>query len=278
MHIKLRYKLLIIFILIIACLILSARYIGPRGLNLNEHNIINNKIPESFYGLKIIQFSDLYYKSTTFKDDLDIISNTINKAKPDIVLFTGDIMDPNITYSDQDINDLTMFFKSINANIEKYSIKGDNDINNKYWESIMNDSNFINLCDDYKYIYYKGFEPILLLGISSNNKDVNNSVEEIKKKLDTEYKYSILVLHEPDYIKDVKGFDLYLASHSLNGNINLPFIGGVVHKKGYMKYVNEYYDFNESELYITGGIGTNSKFKFRLFNKPSINLYRLRNK
>ena len=41
--------------------------------------------------------------------------------------------------------------------------------------------------------------------------------------------------------------------------------------------LDEYYELDNTKLYISGGIDTNS-FKFRLNNKPSFNLFRLRNK
>ena len=68
-----------------------------------------------------------------------------------------------------------------------------------------------------------------------------------------------------------------LAGHSLNGQIKLPFIGGIIKDKYGKKYYNEYYKLNNTDLYVSGGIGAN-KYKFRFNNKPSFNLYRLRNK
>ena len=45
----------------------------------------------------------------------------------------------------------------------------------------------------------------------------------------------------------------------------------------YSLYTNDYYDLENTKLYISSGIGT-SKYKFRLLNTPSFNFYRLRNK
>ncbi len=45
-------------------------------------------------------------------------------------------------------------------------------------------------------------------------------------------------------------------------------------KKGSLKYNNAYYKIGNTDMYISGGIGT-SNYSFRWFNKPSINLYRL---
>ena len=87
------------------------------------------------------------------------------------------------------------------------------------------------------------------------------------------------MLHEPDYIDkiDYSKYNLILAGHSLNVSKKLPFIEWIIRYKWSKKYFDEYYKLNNTKLYISGGIGTN-KFKFRLNNKPSFNLYRLRNK
>lgn len=279
MKIKLRYKILILFILILISLFLFSRYINTKGLKVKEYNIINEAIPQNFYGFKILHISDLYYKSTTNKKDLNKIINKIKLIKPDIIVFTGDIFDKNIKYSENDYTDLTNFFKDMNANIDKLIIKGDND-DNKAWERIVNDSNFTNLNDNYKLIYYKGNDPILFIGVSSNYK--KNHIKETFNKLDIKenYKYSIILMHEADYIEDIEyaKYNLILAGHSLNGQINLPFIGGIIKNKGAITYKDNYYDLDNTKIYISSGIGTNSKYKFRLFNMPSINLYRLRNK
>ena len=37
----------------------------------------------------------------------------------------------------------------------------------------------------------------------------------------------------------------------------------------------EYYEKGITNIYISGGLGTN-EYKYRLFNKPSFNLYRLK--
>lgn len=281
MHIKLRFKILFTFIIAIILLVLYSRYLGTSGLIVKEYNVIDKNIPENFYGLKIVHFSDLYYKSTTQKEDLDNIGKSINKTKPDIVIFTGDIFDTNIKYSTSDIKTLTNFFKSIDSSIEKIAIKGNNDLNNEAWESIINDSSFTNLNDDYMSIYYKGYEPIVIYGIGSNykNNHIRDTLNILTKEVIDKYKFSILILHEPDYITSTNNkFNLILSSHSLNGQIVLPFIGGIIKDKGSRNYIDNFYDIDGTKLYISSGIGTNSKYKFRLFNRPSINLYRLRNK
>ena len=63
------------FILVLAILYSYGRYVGTTGLVINEINVINNQIPDSFNGLKIVQFSDLHYGRTINEKELKNIVN-----------------------------------------------------------------------------------------------------------------------------------------------------------------------------------------------------------
>lgn len=278
MKLRLWVKIVLVFSCFFILITLYSRYIGTNGFIVKEYPIVDSKIPSNFYGLKIVQISDIHYKMTTIKNKLEDIISKINLLKPDIVILNGDLFDKDIEYSKNDYKDIIKLLNKIDYNIAKYAIKGDNDLNNKNWEKVINDSNFINLNNTYELIYYNSLEPILITGISSNN-NIKKTIKSINEEIKEKYNYSILVLHEPDYIEkiDYKNYNLILAGHSLNGQIKLPFIGGIIRPKGAKKYYDEYYGLDNTNLYITSGIGTN-KFKFRLNNKPSFNLFRLRNK
>ena len=50
--------------------------------------------------------------------------------------------------------------------------------------------------------------------------------------------------------------------------------GFVTVATGSKKYYENYYKVNDTDLYVSSGIGE-SRINFRLFNKPSINFYRI---
>jgi len=282
MHIKLRkwVKFLLFIIITLSLFFIYSRYLGTKGLIIKEHAVVDLELPNNFYGFKIVQISDIHYKVTTTKETLKNVVNEINLLKPDIVILSGDLFDNSIKYSNKDYKDLTNILNNIDYKIGKFAIKGEHDLNINKWDNVINDSNFTNLNDSYEKIYYDGLEPILLIGISSNykNNHIEDSLEKIHKEINEDIKYSILVLHEPDFISNINysNFNLILAGHSHNGQIKLPFIGGIIKNKYSKKYYDEYYNLENTKLYISGGIGS-SKYKLRFLNKPSFNLYRLRN-
>lgn len=274
-------KVVLLLILVITSISLYSRYIGIKGLEVKENTIVDSNLPSNFYGLKIVHISDIHYKVTTTKEDLVKIVKEINLLKPDIVIFSGDLFDSNINYSSSDYSDLKKILKNIDYNISKYAIKGEHDLGNDNWNDIISNSDFIDLNDSYELIYSGGIDPILLIGISSNFNDnhIEDTLNGIYNDITTEYKYSILVLHEPDFINyiDYTNINLIIAGHTHGGQVKLPFIGGIIKQKYSNNYFNDYYELGSTKLFISSGIGT-SKYKFRLLNKPSINLYRLRNK
>ena len=276
---KIIIKLVGVFIILLLCivaLICYMHYIGTKGLQVREYKIVNNKLPESFHGFKIVQYSDLHYLSTVNKSDLKKIVSTINKLKPDIVVFTGDLIDKNTIITSNDINDLIELFNKIKVTTGLYAIRGNHDYDNNYFDLVFNQTSFKILNNSNDLIYYHGNMPILIAGIGSSIKE-NIDIDNIFSDYDTENMFTITLLHEPDSIDNIlntEHVDLALAGHSHNGQIRLPFIGALKTVNGAKKYKNEYYHIGNTDLYISGGIGT-SDMKLRFFDRPSISIYRL---
>ena len=267
-------KIVFVLILLITTIFLYGRYYNTKGLKVKEYKIKSESILDNFYGFKIVHITDIHYKVTTDLSDLKKLVNEVNLLKPDIVVLTGDLFDSSVKYTNNDYDDLINVLKGIKVSIDKFAIKGDQDLNNDSWESVITSSGFNNLNSNYEEIYNKGLEPILLVGCGSLE-----SVDDITNNIEKDYSYKILLIHEPDMIKsiDYDYYNLILAGHSLNGQIILPYFGGIIKPKGSRTYYKDYYKLNNTDIYISGGIGT-GKLKFRFLNKPSINLYRLANK
>lgn len=277
MDIKLHRSVYIIglIVIIITLFFLYLRFISTSGFIVKEYRVTNNNIGD-YNGLKVVHFSDIHYKSTFDYQDFEEVIEKINYINPDIVVFTGDIFDKKLSYSSKDIKDLTTLFGKIKASYKKYSIRGDND-KEEYYNTIIGNSNFTDLSNNYDLIYSKSVNPILIAGVSSGEENVSNKLLNANRYLlsdEGEKVYSILITHEPDNAKYAGNFDLILAGHSLNGQIKLPGIGGIKKVDGARTYYDEHYKISKSDLYISGGLGT-TKVNLRYFNKPSINFYRI---
>ncbi len=271
-------KIIIIIVIIIFLFFMYMRFIETKGLKVKEYKITNSSLVD-YHGLKIVHFSDIHYKTTFNYKDLENVVNKINYINPDIVVFTGDIFDKKLKYSDNDIKNLIKLFSKINASYKKYAIIGDNDTKENYLK-VINNSNFIDLSDKYELIFNKSENPILIAGLSTGTGNVSQKLLNVNEYILSDKAnqvYSILLMHEPDNIVSINDFDLVLAGHSLNGQIKIPFIGGIRKMNGAKKYYDEHYKVKNMDLYISGGLGSN-KVNLRLANKPSINFYRLTSK
>lgn len=268
------FKIVITIAVILFSLILYSRYISTYGITIREYSNTYENLPKEYHGLKIIHISDIHYGSTTFKNQLNNMKNKINELKPDIVVFTGDLIDKDFKYQDKDINDIVSILSKVNTTIGKYAIEGNHD--KEIFKQIMQKSNFIILNNTSDLIYKNTSTPIYINGIGSsikNNNDIAQAFEKTNKNT-----FTITIMHEPDNIDKILEkytVDIALAGHSHNGQVRLPFIGVIAKNQDAKKYYNEYYRINNTDLYISGGLGT-STLPFRLFNRPSINLYRLR--
>lgn len=271
----------IAFLLIFSFIFYSyTTYISTVKIKVREYRIINEKIPTTFNGLKIIQLSDIHYGSTIFIDKIKEIKKMTNIRKPDIVVFTGDLLDKTYNLSAKEQESLINELKEIKASLGKYAIFGDED--NETISTIFNQSNFTILRNDYDLIYQDENTPILLIGVSSNKKgqDIEKAYSYFNQESYNSNIYTITLLHEPDTVDTILSnhtTDLFLAGHSHNGNIRIPFINKSLSKvEGAKKYDQDFYQINQSKLYISSGLGT--KNGIRLFCRPSINFYRLSNK
>lgn len=265
----------IYILLFIGLIIIYSRYIATTGIQIKEYSIINNKIPESFKGFKVVHFSDLKYGSTTDQKYLKKLVNKINELNPDIIIFTGDLVSSNYKLTDNDKKAIIENLNKLDPKIDIYSIRGDNDINETY-NSIITQTKIIEINNLNKLIYYKGDTPIMLIGLD----DFINGNQSLAMAFNYEENnyYKILIAHEPDTYEKIKdkNIDLFLAGHSLNGQVRLPFIGSIYTPTGAKKYYDAKYKIDNTEIYISNGLGT-SKIPYRLNNRPSINLYRFYN-
>lgn len=271
-------KFVLYIIIVLTLTILYARFIGTYGLITKEYSVYASNISNDYDGLKIVHFSDLHYKRSITNKKIIKIIDEINLINPDIVVFTGDLVDNEYTINTDDIVFLKKSLKKIGSKYGKYAIFGNHDYKNiDIVKEIYDDSDFTYLDNSYDIICSKNNEKIFIGGVSSllHKEAKLEPFVNILKENDIGYK--VFLIHEPDLTDDILkeyNVDLILAGHSHNGQIRLPVIGALYTPEYSKKYYDEYYKINNTDLYVSSGIGV-SKIDYRLFNHPSINFYRI---
>lgn len=266
-------KILIAIIILLSFVLIDGFFINPNGFKIVEKKIYVDNLPESFEDFKILQISDLLISNKKDINRLKNIKAKSNERKPDIIVFTGDLINSKNDLTDNDINDIIDILKSLECNLYKYSVIGDNDQKNiDLFNKIMNNSGFKILDNESTYLFYKDINPIKITGINTIDVKTVETNEELTPI------FNLVLMHYPDYADNLP-FDnaVALSGHSLKGKIRIPFYGGIIKKDGAKKYIDDYYEIDTNKLYVSGGIGTEN-VKFRFNNKPEINFYRLEKK
>ncbi|MCI8347293.1 MAG: hypothetical protein HFJ12_05060 [Bacilli bacterium] len=274
-------KLIFFIILLFTIIFLYTKYCSTTGLIVKEERIKNEKIPNSFNGIKLVHFSDLYYGSSISMEEVKKLVKIINIRKPDLIVFTGNLIDPRYKISTKEQEQLTKELKKLDTTIGKYSNSGKTD--KAAFNTIMSQSNFQILNNDYDLIYNNDNNPILMIGLSSlikKERKIEEAYRYFKEENHNSNIYTISIMSETDDLDTILNNyqnDLILAGNSLNGQIRIPLIGGMIPQEGSKKYKEEYYEKKNTEIYISSGIGS-PDLGFRLFARPSINFFRLTKK
>ena len=264
-------KIIILIIVLFILFFFINKYINTGIIKVSEHRIINEKIPDNFNGIKIIQVSDIKYGSNINNDDIKKLVKIINERKPDIVLYTGNLIDNEYKLDSKEREKIINNLQKIDASLGKYAVYGDED--KEDFMTIMNQSGFTILNNSKDLIYNEGNTPITLVGLDIYSKsNLNEAFKDINNSF-----YTIVIANSDYYVDDLIKFkpNLVLVGGNSNGYIRLPGIGGLI--RGEHKYTNPYYEKEGIKIYVSSGIGTDN-IGIRFNNLPSINFFRISNK
>lgn len=252
-----------------------AREIEPTMLDINNQHIHSTRIPKSFNNFKIVQFSDTHLGFHYSLKQLDKLVTTINDRQPDLIVFTGDLIDEPQSY--KEANQLITILQRLQAKHGKFWIYGNHDHGGYGTEmilDIMQQAHFTLLQNTHDVIEINN-ERIILVGIDDailGSPDLKVALEQTNPDL-----YTILLAHEPDYAHTTINHpvDLQLSGHSHGGQIRLPFIGHLYTPVLAEKFTHGKYVINDDLLlFVNRGIGT-TRLPFRFFCKPELHVYTL---
>lgn len=249
---------------------------GNTAVELNEYTIQSESIPKNFDGYRIVQISD-FHNAQIGKDNEKLIS-LIEKAEPDIIAITGDIVDWRRT----DIELTKEFVLQIMKIAPCYYVSGNNEsyITEKYdVKNILADMGVTVLEDETQHLEIEG-EKILLAGVDdpafSDNYSSADSVPIMQTKLEelmSDDIYIVLLSHRPELfgVYCEHEADLVLSGHAHGGQFRIPFIGGLyAPDQGFFpEYDAGLYTDGKTNMLVSRGIG-NSKIPIRFNNRPEV--------
>lgn len=253
------------------------RYFEPSQLEVNRYTYKSPIIPKSFNGVKILQFSDTHIGHYYDIDKFKTLIKKINKEEPDLVFFTGDLIDSPDQYKEGD--SLVPLLSSIQAPLGKFAIYGNHDhggYGTETYKKIMELSGFSLLMNSYSAIQILG-EQIYVAGLDDymlGRPDFEETLRDIPS--DT---FTIFLAHEPDVAKVSQSYPVHLqlSGHSHGGQIKIPFLGPIVTPPYATEYIEGFYEIGQVPLtlYVNKGLGT-TRVPFRFLSKPEITIFTLK--
>ncbi|MFZ9301309.1 MAG: metallophosphoesterase [Chitinophagaceae bacterium] len=230
------------------------------------------QLPESFRGLKIIQLSDIHAGSLTDIKGVNQGINMVNQLKPDLILFTGDLVNDRAVEMDL----LKQSFARLSAPMGVFSILGNHDYGDYYpWPNLeMKAANLERLKEIQKemgwrlllnehIILEKEGDKLALLGVENWGAKAN-----FKRygKLAEAYAgcehipFKILMSHDPSHwdaeVKNYSDIHLTLSGHTHGMQFGLEIPG---FKWSPVQYVYRQwagkYEEGVQKLYVNRGFG-----------------------
>lgn len=257
---------------------INALYINPQTITVRQEKItIDNP---DINDLTIVFFSDLHFNTSINSNNIDKLTTLVNDFDPDIILFGGDLVDHYSLnpLSSEEENILVDSLKKMHANLSKYAVYGNHDIDSPLIKDnvtrILNNSGFEILNNNSNKIYKDKKALLNIVGIDSialGNPDVDTAYQAIDKDL-----FTITLCHTADIFDNIntQETNLLLSGHSHGGQIYIPFFNTFYRPLGTKNYFKGKYTKDNTLLDITNGVGTTLK-DIRLLADAEIVVYKI---
>ena len=257
---------------------------GNTALEVNEYEVVSDRIPQGFEGFRIAQVSDLH--NAEFGEGNEKLIQLLSQTDPDVIVITGDLIDSRHT----DIEIALDFARQAVKIAPVYYVSGNHEARVREYEDLkmgLAEAGVVILENQNVQITREG-ESITLMGIDDpsfqedylfgdSESVARQAIEDLQNESDG---YTILLSHRPelfDLYVDT-GMDLVFSGHAHGGQFRLPFVGGLVapNQGFFPKYDAGQFNEENTTMIVSRGVG-NSIIPVRFNNRPEIVLVTLRN-
>jgi len=256
-----------------------------------EQDVHFDQLPSALEGLKIVQISDIHSGTWDSNKGVQKGIDLINAQQPDLILFTGDLVNGNKDEIDPFIDQ----FASLESKYGKYAVLGNHDYYGQPRERDLRPAYYQDLYSKYEQM---GFDLILN---DSRSVDIGGDTLYIagvenwghgryfpkRGNLDAAFShipydgFTILMSHDPSHWDlKVRKYDrkvpLTLSghTHAMQFGINLPFFKWSPVKYRY-RYWMGMYESNNEKLYVNRGFGVLG-YPGRVGMSPEVTVLNLR--
>lgn len=274
---KSRKKTILTLLLSLLIVLIGWTLWDNAALEVNEFEIVSDRIPQGFDGFRIAQVSDLH--NARFGEDNVKLIEMLSQTEPDIIVLTGDLIDSRNT----DVETALDFARQAVEIAPVYYVSGNHESRvTAYMDLKMGlVSAGVIVLENQKVEINRGQEHITLIGIDDPSfresylfGDAAGIAEQKLGDLqEASDGYTILLSHRPELF-DVyvdTGMDLVFSGHAHGGQIRLPFAGGLVapNQGFFPEYDAGQFTEEKTTMIVSRGVG-NSILPVRVNNRPEI--------
>ena len=281
---KIKKKWILSLIALILFILIGWTLGANTALEVNEYEIVNDRIPQGFDGFRIAQISDLH--NAEFGERNEKLIQLLSQTDPDIIVITGDLIDSSHTYIEIALD----FARQTVKLAPVYYVSGNHEARVREYEDLkmsLVEAGVIVLEDQKVQITREG-KSISILGIDDpsfqedylfgdSESVARQAIEDLQNESDG---YTILLSHRPELfdLYAETEMDLVFSGHAHGGQFRLPFVGGLVapNQGFFPKYDAGLFSEGSTNMIVSRGVG-NSIIPIRFNNRPEIVLVTLRN-
>ena len=250
---------------------------GNTALEVNEYEVVSDRIPQGFEGFRIAQVSDLH--NAEFGEGNEKLIELLSQTDSDMIVITGDLIDSRHT----DIEIALEYARHAIKLAPVYYVSGNHEARVREYEDLkmgLAEAGVIVLEDQKVQITREG-ESIYILGIDdpSFQEDylfgaaasvTSSALSELQNESDC---YTVLLAHRPELFETYvdAGVNLVFSGHAHGGQFRLPFIGGLVapNQGFFPEYDAGLFSEDSTTMIVSRGVG-NSIIPIRINNRPEI--------
>lgn len=251
--------------------------IEPYWIEVKQVKVAIPKLPASFNSFRIVHISDLHLGFHSKPELLTELAEQVRQAKPDLICFTGDLLDQSTAYMPEAIAFLSKLSK-LQAPFGQYAVLGNHDAfgNRRAVTKGLSKAGF-HLLDNQHVALTKGSAHLYIAGVDDpmvGHPNIDQALQGIPDGSST-----ILLAHEPDFADEYARYpvDLQLSGHSHGGQVRLPLVGALYTPPYGSKYTAGLYQVPNSKLqvYTTRGIGM-TRIPVRFHCRPELTVLTLK--
>lgn len=245
--------------------------IGKYNYKVKKVSLAFDHLPPEFDGYKIVQISDVHSGSFDSRESVLKGIELINTQDPDLVVFTGDLVNDRA----EEIDNYIDIFQQIESKDGIFSITGNHDYGDYFqWNSqTEKDENFERLVKKHEELgfnilmnenrkIFRGNNYINIVGVENWGLPPFPQKGDLNKALNgVDNSFTLLLSHDPSHwdaetLKHSKKVDLTLSGHThgMQFGIEIPGIKWSPVKYKYPRWAGLYQEKNQY-LYVNRGFG-----------------------